>query len=415
MRAIGNHIYFWACIFMLMPAFMLFGAQYDNGASDTEIRIGNTTPLSGPLQATSHLFIKATTAYIDKINKEEGGVNGRKIVFISKDDAFDPVKTVQLTRELIENDKVLFMALSTGTAANLATRDYLNQRKIPQLFIRTGAEIFYDPVKTPLILPIYPKVTLEAKLFAKYLLKYKPEAKVGILYVNTDYGKNYMNAFKEELGDRADTMITKAMAINPTDTSMQLQIQVLKNSGADTFLHLANGKLAIPTVKQVHDSGWKPLLLLPYTLVIKDEIRASAGHDDAAAKELLKKLNGAISGGITKDPSDPRWKDDKGVKDFVTFMQEYYPEGDIHQKINMFAYFQGQLLIEVLRKAGDNLTRENIMRVATNLDYTADDFPVFLPGLRVHTTPTDYDILPVIKLTQYNGEVWAPLDVDLAK
>jgi branched-chain amino acid transport system substrate-binding protein len=402
-------------VVLLMMLFMprdVYSAQYDNGASDTEVKIGNITPLTGPLQAVAPLFINATVAYINKINQEQGGVNGRKVIFITKDDGFDPTKTVDMTRELVEKDKVLFIAFTNGTAANLATRDYLNQRKIPQLFIRTGSETFYDPVKYPWTLPIYPKFTLEAHLFAKYLLKHKPNAKVGVIYVNTDYGNGYLKAFKEGLGDKADTMIIKTVALNSSDSSVQFQMQVLKSSGADTLLHLANGKLAIPTVNQAHDSGWKPLLLLPYTLVIRDEIRASAGGDEAAAKKLIAKINGAITSGMAKDPFDPKWKDDKGIKDYLEFMQKYYPEGDINQRINMFSYFSGQLLIEILRKAGDNLTRENIMRIATNLDYTAEDFPVLLPGLKVRTTPTNYEILPVLILVKYDGESVVPQSLE---
>jgi branched-chain amino acid transport system substrate-binding protein len=387
---------------LFLMSHSLYGGQYDVGASDTEIRIGNTIPTTGPsVTSTSSVsYIRAAIAYIDKINLEEGGVNGRKVVIISKDDSFDPTKTVLLTKELIEKDRVLFMYLITGTPPNLAIKDYLNSRGIPHLFIIGSVNEFYDPINAPWTLSIYPKYQMETQLLAHYLLQNKPDAKIGVLYLNSDFGKSYLKAFKDSLGSKASKMIVKELPINATDMSVDFQILALKNSGADTFLIVSFGKQAILSMQQAYKSGWKPQLLLFTGASLRSPTLESVGFE---------KVKGAIATEIFKEPSDPRWNDDKGMQDYKAFMQKYYPSGDVNQMSNLKGYFAGQMLIALLKKAGDNLTRENIMRLAKNLKYSSTDFPVLLPGIDIRTTPSNYDMFSTMQLMQFDGQYWVPL------
>jgi branched-chain amino acid transport system substrate-binding protein len=381
----------------------LSAADYDVGASDTEIKIGNTNSLTGPL-ANYGMYIKVAMAYIDKINKEEGGVNNRKIVIISKDDAYDPSKGVEFTRELLEKDKVLFMYLTMGTPTAMAVRNYLNDRKVPQLFIVTGADEFFDPVKLPWSMTIYPRYTSEGKLLARYLEENKPTSKVAVLYANSDYGKSYFNGFKNGLHNKA--MIVKELPIDVGEASVQFPIQVLKNSGADTFFSVAAGKLAVPALQMAYDGGWKPSLLLPFGSIIDHNILKKVG---------LEKIAGALTFDLYKHPGDPRWKDDKAVNEYKAFMQQYLPEVDVNNKLHIQGYFAAQLLVALLKKAGDNLTRENIMNIAKNMDYTSDDFPVLLPGIEIHTSPSDYEMFSTMMIMQFEGNYWNPIKIHSLK
>jgi branched-chain amino acid transport system substrate-binding protein len=378
----------------------LYAAQYDVGASDSEIKIGNTAPLTGPLAATNEMFSTAALAYIDKINKEEGGVNNRKIVILRKDDQYDPSKTVEVTRELVEKDRVLFIYYPLGTPTSIAVKDYLNQRRIPQLFVIGASEQFYDPVRAPWTLSIYPKYTLQADILAKYLLKHKPNARVGVLYLNSDFGHTFYNGFKDGLGDKASSMIAKAVPINTTDSSVDFQIQALKNSGADTLLLLVVGRLTVPSLKLAYDSGWKPSVLL-FGNLATGNIMQEVG---------LEKLQGAIAAQVFKSPEDPSWKDDKSISEYKKFMHAYYPTGDVNNGICVQGYFAGQLLVAILKKAGDNLTRENIMNIAKNMNYTSADFPVLLPGIELHTSPTNYEMFSTMNVLQFDGTSWKAVE-----
>jgi branched-chain amino acid transport system substrate-binding protein len=377
----------------------LHSAQYDIGATDKEIRIGCTAPLSGPV---AHLAAVSATAmaYFDKINREEGGVNGRKIVYLRKDDAYDPRKTVELTRELVDNERVLLTLLSAGTATNMAVKDFLNFRKIPQLFVTAGPDDFFDPVKAPWTLPIVPKYSIETKQLADYLLKNKPEAKIGALYLNTDGNKSFFNGFKKALGAKSDTMIVKAVMANVTDPSVQMQIQILRNSHADTFFYPVLGKLAISGLQLAYDSGWRPLTLIySYSLTEQDEEQLGS-----------ERLIGIIVASIFKDITNPRWKEDKGIKDYVAFMDKYYPNGNANCRNCLLGYFGAQLMVDILKTAGDTLTRENIMNITKNLNYSSADFPVLLPGIQLHTTPTNYAMFENMVLQRYEGRFWDLLE-----
>jgi branched-chain amino acid transport system substrate-binding protein len=389
----------WRCLvcFLCSITVPLFSSHYDPGATDEEIKIGNTSSLTGPIAVNT--TVTATKAYIDKINLEEGGVNNRKVTFIVKNDAYDPTKTIDATRELVQNEKVLFMFLSQGTPTNLAVKDYLNQHKVPQLFIQGASDEFYKPQKSPWTLSIYPKYSLEGATLAKYVLKYKPNARVAILSPNSDAGSSLLSGFKKEIATNPGIKIIKELTANDRDPSVDFQIKILKTSGADTFLVMLLGKQATQALKESYDSGWKPRLLLFNNATIRDEIFAKVGFE---------KLKGAISTELYKDQSDPRWREDKAIIEYRRFMSEYYPQGNADSKYNLKGYFAGQLLIDILKKAGDDLTRSNIMRIATNMNYSAQDFPVLLPGVEIHTTPDDYEMFPKVTLQEFDGNSWVP-------
>jgi branched-chain amino acid transport system substrate-binding protein len=379
-----------------------YGSQYDIGANDTEIVLGNTAPMTGNM-STFYSVISTAMAYIEKINTEEGGVNNRKVVIISKNDYFEPTKTVELTRELIEKDRVLFIFLPVGTPTGLAAQDYLNRRQIPQLFATGASNNFFDPLKNPWTISISYKYSTYAKLLAKYLLSNTPDSKVAILYVNSDYGQTVLNAFKEGLGDKVHKMIVKELPISPTDTSVDFQIQVLKRTGADTFLSIVSGKLALPAAKFAFDSGWKPRTIIPHGTGL------SEGKIESIGRERI--LN-TISASLYKNPGDPLWSNDKGIIEYKAFMKKYNPKANVNDHLNVVGYFAAQLLIAILKKAGDNLTRENIMNIAKNLRYSSEDFPILMPGIDIATTPTNYELYSRIVLTQFDGHSWIPLKID---
>jgi branched-chain amino acid transport system substrate-binding protein len=376
----------------------LYGAHYDVGASDTEIRIGNISPITGPINYASQISATAM-AYMNKIN-DEGGINNRKIVFIRKDDAFDPSKTVTLTRELVETDRVLLLCITLGTSGNLAVKDYIDRKQIPQLFIISGLDAFYDPVKAPWILPGIPKYSLEGKILANYLIRNRPDASVAAIYLNTDGNKSAYNGFRNGLDKKADAMIVKALSVNVTDPSVESQMKILKNSGANTLFCSMLGKLAVQCLQLAYDMEWRPFTMIYNGSITEDEIQQIGPQ----------KLIGTVMAEIYKDPSNPRWQDDKGINDYKQFMQKYHPTGNLNSKFCVQGYLLGQLLASILHKAGDNLTRENIMSIATNMNYTSADFPVLLPGIDVHTTPDNYEMFSQMKLVQYNGKFWAPMD-----
>jgi branched-chain amino acid transport system substrate-binding protein len=276
----------------------------------------------------------------------------------------------------------------------------LNFRKIPQLFVSTGPDDFFDPIKAPWTLSIVPKYSIETKQLADYLLKNKPDAKIAVLYLNTDGNKSFFNGFKKALGAKSDSMIVKAVMANVTDPSAQTQIQVLKSSQADTFFCPALGRLAVSALQLAYDSGWKPLTLI-YSYSLTEEEEKQIGSE---------KLIGIIAAGIFKDLNNPLWKEDKGVKDYIEFMQKYYPSGNPNCRNCLLGYLGAQLTVDILKKAGDVLTRENVMNIATNLNYTSADFPVLLPGIKLHTSPTDYAMFKNMVLQRYEGRFWDLLE-----
>jgi branched-chain amino acid transport system substrate-binding protein len=386
--------------FLMVPfQALLFGSQYDKGATDTEIKIGNTTSWTGPLAINT--TVATTMAYIAKINKEEHGVNKREIIFISKDDGFDPIRTTEATKDLVDRDQVLFMCLSLGTPTNLAVKDFLNGRQVPQLFLQGAADEFYDPEKAPWTLSIYPKYSLEGSTLAKYVLKYKPNAKIGTLSPNSDFGRSFLKGFKATIATMPSVTIVKEQTANDRDPSVEFQIKSLKISEADVFLVVLLGKQAAQALQAAYDTGWKPQLLLFNNATLRDEIFAKVGFE---------KVKGAVSTEVYKDPSDPRWDNDEAINEYRRFMNDYYPKGNPNSRYNLKGYFAGQLLVSILKKAGDNLTRNNIMNIAKNMNYNSTDFPVLLPVVEIHTTPNDYVMFPKLTLVQFDGNSWYPIN-----
>jgi branched-chain amino acid transport system substrate-binding protein len=367
--------------------------KYDPGASDTEIKIGNTNPYSGSASAYGTIG-RSIAAYFRKIN-EEGGVNGRKIIFISYDDGYSPPKTVEQVRRLVEQDQVLFLFQTLGTPTNTAIWKYLNQKKIPQLFVATGATKWGDPEGHPWTMGWQPNYQTEAKIYARYILENLPNARIGILYQNDDYGKDYVKGFKEGLGDKAGEMIVSEQTYEVTEPTIDSQIVNLKNSGADVLFNVTTPKFAAQAIRKVADIGWKPVHFLNNVSNSVGSVLQPAGLE--ASKDI-------ISSFYLKDPDDPQWKDDPDRKEWLTWMERYYPEGNAHDQFNVYGYTVAQTLIYVLKQAGDDLTRENIMRQAANIKDL--ELPMLLPGIKINTSPTDYYPIEQLQLGKFNGERW---------
>jgi branched-chain amino acid transport system substrate-binding protein len=365
--------------------------KYGPGVSDTEIKIGNTMPYSGPLSAYG-LIGRTEAAYFKKIN-DEGGINGRKITFITYDDAFSPPKTVEQTRKLVESDEVLVIFGSTGTASNSAVMTYMNRQKVPQLFVASGASKFSNPKEFPWTMGWIPSYRIEAAIYAKYILSQKPNAKVAILYQKDDFGRDYLDGLKRGLGDKVSQLVgeTGYETTSPTITS---EIVTLKATGADTLVVAALSKFSSQTLRTLGDIAWKPQVYLSNTSIAVDTVLKPAGLDNAT---------GAISAAYRKDPEDPTWANDDGMKDFQSFMGKYYPDGPKNDQ-TAFGYLQAMALVQVLKQCGDNLTRENVMKEAANL--RNHELPLLIPGIKLNTSPTDFSPIKQYQLMKFNGEHW---------
>ena len=384
----------------LIAAFLTLAAtealadqRYAPGVTDTQILIGQTIPYSGPLSAYAS-FGKAQAAYFAKINTE-GGVNGRKIKLVSLDDGFNPARTVEQTRKLVEDEQVFLLFSSFGTATSAAVRKYLNGRKVPQLFIVSGASYWAEPGSHPWTMAWPPTYQLEAQTYAQYLLRVRPNAKVAVLYQNDDYGKDYLSGFKEGLGQKAGSMIVAEASYAPTDPTVDSQIVTLMSSGADTLVDFATAKAAAQTIRKANDIGWKPLHIMTLTSSSVETVLKPAGMDKAL---------GLLSSSFIKDPSDPQWKDDPAMQEWRTWMKEYYPDGNTGDMVNVVAYSLAQTLVQVLRQCGDDLTRENVMRQATNLRNL--QLPMLLPGIKINTSPNDYALIEELQLMRFDGTRW---------
>jgi len=367
--------------------------KYDVGATDTEIKIGQTVPFSGPASAYASIG-KAQAAYLKMIN-EQGGINGRKLNLIQYDDAYSPPKAVEQVRKLVESDEVLFTFQIIGTPSNAAVQKYLNGKKVPQLLASTGASRFSDPQNAPWTIAYNPNYQSEARIYAKYILKNHPDAKIGILFQNDDLGRDYVTGLKSGLGDKAATMIVGETSYELSDPTIDSQIVKLKSLGADLLYDASTPKFAAQAIKKVADLGWKPIHIL--------DINASpvSATLKPAGLEISKDI---ISTNYGKDPGDPQWKDDAGIKAYFAFMDKYYPEGDKINTVNSYGYATAELLVHILRQCGDDLTRENIMRQATGLkNYTGS---LALPGMSAHTSPTDYRINKQMQMMKFDGERW---------
>ncbi len=369
--------------------------KYDVGATDTEIKIGQTMPFSGPASAVSTIA-KTEAAYFKMIN-DAGGINGRKINFVQYDDAFSPPKTVEQVRKLVEGDEVLLMFYMMGTAPSAAVQKYLNDKHIPQLFVASGVGRFTDPAKFPWSMGFNISYATEANIYAKYILDNHPGAKIGILFQNDDLGREYVAGLKSGLGDKADSMIVAAVSYETTDPTVDSQILKLKASGADLFYDISGPKAAGQAIKKLAEIGWKPVHILDSSAATVWAVVQSAG---------LENSRGVLSVGYVKDPLDPTWKDDAGMKNFVSFMEKYYPDGDRTSGFQVQGYSAAQLMVEVLKRSGDDLTRENIMKQATNLKDVKLDLA--LPGVLINTSPTDYRVNKQVQMIKFNGERWEP-------
>jgi branched-chain amino acid transport system substrate-binding protein len=367
--------------------------KYDPGASDTEIKVGQTMPFSGPASAYSSIG-KTQTAYFKMIN-DQGGINGRKINLIQYDDAYSPPKAVEQIRKLVESDEVLLTFQIIGTPVNAAVQKYLNSKKVPQLFAATGASRFTDPKNFPWTMGYNPNYFVEGRIYGQYILKEHPNAKIGVLYQNDDLGKDYLNGMKAGLGDKAAKMIVTEASYEVSDPTVDSQILKIKDAGADLFFSAATPKQAAQAIKKIAEMGWHPVQIVDINATSVGAVLKPAGLD--AAK-------GLISVNYGKEPLDPTWKDDAGLKKYFDFMAKYYPDGDKDSNFNTYGYGTAQLLVHVLKQCGDDLTRENVMKQAASLkDVTSD---VALPGIKANTSATDYRVNKQLQMMKFNGERW---------
>ena len=366
--------------------------KYDPGASDTEIKIGNIMPYSGP--ASSYGVIgKTEEAYFRKINAE-GGINGRKVKFISYDDAYSPPKAIEQARKLVESDEVLLIFQSLGTPTNSATQKYMNSKKVPQLFVATGATKWGDPKHFPWTMGWQPNYQSEGRIYAKYILDHHPNAKIAVFWQNDDAGRDQVKGLRDGLGAKA-SMIIADKSYEVSDPSIDSQIVALHDSGADTFFTWAAPKGAAQAIRKVGELGWKPTFFLANVSTSVAAVLKPAGLENA---------KGIISTAYLKDPTDPAWKDDPGVKAWQAFMDKYYPGGDKLNSNNIYGYAVAQTMVQVLKQCGDNLTRENIMKQAASLkDFTSD---VLLPGIKINTGPDDFFPIEQMQLMKFNGHAW---------
>ena len=367
--------------------------KYDPGASDTEIKVGQTMPFSGPASAYSSIG-KTQAAYFKMIN-DQGGINGRKINLIQYDDAYSPPKAVEQIRKLVESDEVLLTFQIIGTPVNAAVQKYLNSKKVPQLFAATGASRFTDPKNFPWTMGFNPNYFVEGRIYGQYILKEHPNAKIGVLYQNDDLGKDYLNGIKAGLGDKAAKMIVTEASYEVSDPTVDSQILKIKDAGADLFFSATTPKQAAQAIKKIAEMGWHPIQIVDINATSVGAVLKPAGLD--AAK-------GLISVNYGKEPLDPTWKDDPGLKKYFDFMAKYYPDGDKDSNFNTYGYSTAQLLVHVLKQCGDDLTRENVMKQAASLKDVVSD--TALPGIKANTSPTDYRVNKQLQMMKFNGERW---------
>jgi branched-chain amino acid transport system substrate-binding protein len=360
-------------------------------AETPTVKIGNTMPYSGPASAYA-VIGKTEAAYFTKINAE-GGINGRKIDFISYDDAYSPPKTVEQVRKLVESDEVLVVFNPLGTPSNTAIQKYLNAKKVPQLFVATGATKWNDPQHFPWTIGFQPSYQSESRVYAKYLLDNHPNGKIAILFQNDDYGKDYLKGLKDGLAGKMQ--IVAELPYEASDPTVDSQIVSLKASGADVFFNVATPKFAAQAIKKAAEIGWKPIHMLNNVSASVGGVLKPAGLENA--KDLL-------TAAYLKEPTDPRWKDDPGFKEWSAFMEKYYPDGDRTSGFTVYGYLVSQTLVQVLKQCGDDLTRENVMKQAANLQ--GFQLGMLLPGITVDTSATDFAPIEQMQMGRFDGETW---------
>jgi ABC-type branched-subunit amino acid transport system substrate-binding protein len=380
-------------LFALTTSGALAQKKYDTGATDTEIKIGNIMPYSGPASAYG-VIGKTEAAYFKKIN-DAGGINGRKINFISYDDGYSPPKTVEQARKLVESDEVLLIFNSLGTPPNSAIHKYMNSKKVPQLFVATGATKWNDPKNFPWTMGWQPSYQSEAHIYAKYLLKEKPDAKIAVLYQNDDYGKDYLKGLKDGLGDKASSMIVAEESYETTEPSIDDHVVKLKSSGANVFMNITTPKFAAQAIKKTAEIQWKVLHILNNVSASVGSVIKPAGYDNA---------QGIISANYVKDVSDPQWASDPGMKEFLDFLAKDYPEANKLDGGTIVGYGVAQTMVQVLKQCGDDLTRENVMKQAANLKNFRTE--VLLPGVTINTGPEDFAPISQLQLMRFKDERW---------
>jgi branched-chain amino acid transport system substrate-binding protein len=386
---------------VLLTLLVMFGlavapapaAAQTPGVTATEIKIGNTNPYSGPASAYGTIG-KALGAYFKKVN-DEGGINGRKINYVTYDDAYSPPKTVEMVRKLVEQDQVALLFQTLGTPTNTAIHKYMNQQKVPHIFVATGATKWNDPKAFPWTMGWQPNYQAEGRIYAQYILKNLPDAKIGILYQNDDYGKDYRKGLLDGLGEAAKKMVVLEQTYEVTDPTIDSQIVNLKNSGANVFYNVTIPKFAVQAIKKAHDIGWKPTHFL-------NNVSSSLGTTLKPAG--LEASKGLITALYMKEITDPQWKNDKGFQDWVAWMKKYYPEGALDDQANAYAYSVAQTLVHVLKQCGNDLSRENVMRQAAAIKNL--ELPMLLPGIRINTSPTDFAPIEQEQLAKFDGERW---------
>ncbi|QOZ75996.1 branched-chain amino acid ABC transporter substrate-binding protein [Bradyrhizobium sp. CCBAU 53351] len=369
--------------------------KYGPGVSDTEIRIGQTAPYSGPISSLSR-FSRIETAYLKMINAA-GGINGRKVTLISLDDAFSPAKTVQQTRKLVEDDDVLAIVGSIGTPTNLAVAKYLNSKQVPQILLLASTPKLDDPENLPWTTTFMMPQPVETRIYAEYLLKTKPDAKVAVIYQNDDLGKGNLASFKAALGSKASTMVVAEAAYDIAEPTVDSQILALRASGADTLFHASNARFAAQSIRKAHEIGWKVQHVLLSGVSSISAVLRPAG---------LVASTGAVSAFWLKTSEDPMWDDDAGMREFRAFMQRWAPNDDIEESI--FPYATAQIIVEVLKKCGDDLSRENLIRQATNIREV--QLPTFLPGLTINVSPSRRIGWTKARMARFDGTRWVLLD-----
>jgi ABC-type branched-subunit amino acid transport system substrate-binding protein len=366
--------------------------KYDTGASDTEIKIGNIIPYSGPASAYGSVG-KAMAGYFKKIN-DEGGINGRKVNFISYDDAYSPPKAVEQTRKLVEGDEVLVVFGALGTPSNTAIQKYLNAKKVPQLFLATGATKWNDPKNFPWTMGWLPSYQSEGRIYAKYLLQEKPDGKIAVLYQNDDFGKDYLKGLQDGLGAKK-SMIVMEDSYELSEPSIDTHIVKLKATGADVLVIFTTPKFGAQTIKKVGELGWKPMQIIANVSASTANVMKPAGLDFA---------QGIISATYAKDTTDPQWNDDPGMKDYKAFLAKYVPEVNVADSSAVTGYNMAQTMVAVLKQCGDDLTRANVMKQAASIKNLEQGG--LLPGIKINTSPTDFSPIEQLRLMRFKGERW---------
>jgi branched-chain amino acid transport system substrate-binding protein len=379
----------------MLAAWAAPAAAQTPGVTATEIKIGSTQPLSGPASAYG-VVAASTEAYFTRLN-EAGGIHGRKITWLPMDDAFTPAKTVEQTRKLVEQEGVFMIFAPQGTAASSSVTKYLNAKKVPQFFVNSGSHLFQNPKDLPWTVPYLPTYYGESRIYAKHILANKPDAKVGVLYQNDDFGRDYLRGIKAGLGDKAAKMVISEQGYEVTDPTVDSQIVALKSAGVDVLLLGSLSKQSSQAIRKIADLNWKPTIYMSYISANVSPTFTNAGLD---------KATGIITATAIKDPTDTRWAGDKDYQDWLAWMKKYYPKGDLANMSNVFAYIAANTLEHALRETGKDLTREGLLKTLSTLDYAA---PMLTPGVKLSFSPNDYNPYKKLQMQRFDGTKWTLL------